>query len=199
MNDNEIRKMLVDYARRGYDRGLVGGTGGNFSARLNDGVHMLITPSGVSLKDTTLDNLVTVHVETHDHEAPDGFIPSKEFHFHADIYRIRPDIGAVAHMHPPFCTAFAVKKRDIPYVTDAAFKQPPMPHVAFAPSGTPELRNNVATAVKANPVCRLLLMEAHGIAALGIDVPNAYDLADLAEEMARIAFLAERLGNSITT
>jgi len=193
MNDKEIRKLLVVYARRAYDRGLVGGTGGNFSARLGDGAHMLITPSGVSLKDTTLSNLVKVNLETHDHEAPEGFIPSKEFHFHADIYRIRPDVGAVAHVHPPYCTAFAVKKRDIPYVTDSAFKQPPMPGVAFAPSGTSELRNNVAAAVKANQGCRVLLMEMHGIAALGVDVVKAYDLADLTEEMAHIAFLAERL------
>lgn len=193
MNDSEIRDLLVVYARRAYDRVLVGGTGGNFSARLQDRVHMLITPSGVSLKDTTGGNLVKVHVETHEYEAPDGFIPSKEFHFHADIYRMRPDVGAVAHLHPPYCTAFAVRKRDIPYMTDAAFKQPPMPHVPFAPSGTPELRNNVAAAVKVGPACRVLLMEAHGIAALGADIVKAYDIADLTEEMARIAFLAEKL------
>ena len=193
MDDKEIKKMLVLYTQRAYDRGLVGGTGGNLSARLNDGLHMVITPSGLSLKDTTLDNLVTVNVETHQHQAPEGFIPSKEFHFHADIYCLRPEVCAVAHVHPPYCTAFAVKRRDIPCVTDAAFKQPPIPRVTFAPSGTQELRNNVAEAIKANPGCHVLLLEAHGIAALGADVVKAYDLADLTEEMARIGYMAEML------
>jgi ribulose-5-phosphate 4-epimerase/fuculose-1-phosphate aldolase len=88
-----------------------------------------------------------------------------------------------------------VKKRDIPMVTDAAFKQPPMPRVPFAPSGSEALRQNVVRAVEQNPGCKVLLLEQHGVVALGANVLAAYNTADLTEELARIAFLAEQLSH----
>ena len=192
MKDEAIRNQLVLYARKAYTRQLVGGTGGNFSARLQHD-RMAITPSGISLGDTTLENLITVDLATYEWEPRGEFIPSKEYHFHADILRLRPDIGAVLHAHSPYATAYAVKKRDIPMVTDAAFKQPPIPHVPFAPSGSRDLQENVVKAVSENPHCKALLMEQHGIAALGKDVVAAFDIADLTEELARIAFIADML------
>jgi len=192
MKDDDILNQLVFYARKAYDRHLVGGTGGNFSARLSNG-KMAITPSGVSLGDTSLDNLVVVDLNTGEWAPVGDFIPSKEHHFHAEILRLRPDVGAILHVHSPYATVYAVKKRPIPMVTDAAFKQPPMPHVPFAPSGTGELKDNVSRAVRENPGCKVLLMEQHGIAAFGADVVTAYNVADLTEELAWIAYLAERL------
>jgi ribulose-5-phosphate 4-epimerase/fuculose-1-phosphate aldolase len=192
MQDDNIRNQLVLYARKAYDRRLVGGTGGNFSARLSDG-KMAITPSGVSLGDTSLDNLVVVDINTGEWAPVGEFIPSKEYLFHAEIMRLRSDVGAVCHVHSPYATAYAAKKRPIPMVTDAAFKQPPMPSVPFAPSGTRELRENVSRAVQENPACKVLFMEQHGIAALGADVVAAYNVADLTEELAWIAYLSERL------
>lgn len=122
-----------------------------------------------------------------------NYKPSKEYVYHADILRLRPDVGAVLHLHPPHATAYAVKRRDIPMVTDAAFKQPPMPRVPFAPSGSEKLKDYVVEAIKENPGCKVLLLEQHGTVALGVDVVNAYNIADLTEELARIAYLSERL------
>jgi ribulose-5-phosphate 4-epimerase/fuculose-1-phosphate aldolase len=188
----EIRNKLQYYAQKAYDRRLVGGTGGNFSARLN-AEQMLITASGVSLGDTTPDNLITVNISNYEWEPVGDYRPSKEFVFHADILRLRPDVGAVLHVHPPHATAYAVKKRDIPMVTDAAFKQPPMPRVPFAPSGSEALKNNIVEAIEANPGCKVLLLEEHGTVALGADVITAYNVADLTEELAWIAYLSERV------
>jgi len=193
MNDRMIQALLVEYSRRAYDRGLVGGTGGNFSARLDDGETMLVTASGLSLKDTSQENLVRVDLNTFNYSAPGGLLPSMEYQIHADIYRLRPEAGAVAHLHPPYCTAFAVKNRDIPALTDSALKQPPIPRVPFAPSGSETLRRHMAEALKNSPECRVILMEMHGITALGAGVAEAYDTADLTEEIARIAFLSEAL------
>jgi L-fuculose-phosphate aldolase len=193
MNDTETAELLVTYSRRAYDRGLVGGTGGNISARLEDGKQMLITASGLSLKDTAPENLVKVDLDTLQYRAYPGLVPSMEFHIHADIYRLRQDAGAVVHLHPPYCTAFAVKKRDIPPVTDSALKQPPIPRVPFAPSGTDELRRHSAQALESAPGCQVLLLEMHGIVAIGTTVIKAYDTADLTEEIARTAYLAQAL------
>jgi L-fuculose-phosphate aldolase len=192
MTDDDLRQILIDHARRTYERGLVGGTGGNFSARLSNG-KMAITASGLNLGDTSMENLIEMDITTYDYEPNGPYVPSKEYLFHADILRLRPDVGAVLHIHPPHATAFAVLKRDIPMVTDAAFKQPPMPRVEFAPSGTPELQGNVVAAIEGNPGCKVLLLEQHGIICLGEDIRWAYDIADLTEELARIAYLKEAL------
>ena len=192
MTNDYIKEKLIDYARRTYERGLVGGTGGNFSARLSDGA-MAITASGLNLGDTSMENLIEMDITTYEYRPNGPYIPSKEYLFHADILRLRPDVGAVLHIHPPYATAFAVLKRDIPMVTDAAFKQPPMPRVPFEPSGTSELQANVVEAINTNPGCKVLLLEQHGIICLGEDIRWAYDIADLTEELARIAYLTETL------
>jgi len=192
MTDTELKGQLVASAKRAYDRGLVGGTGGNFSARLADS-RMAITASGLNLGDTSLENLVEMNIDTYEWQPNGAFVPSKEYLFHADILQIRPDVGAVLHIHPPYATAFAVLKRDIPMVTDAAFKQPEMPRVPFAPSGTKELQANVVQALINNPACKVLLLEQHGIICLGSDIRWAYDIGDLTEELARIAYLQETL------
>jgi ribulose-5-phosphate 4-epimerase/fuculose-1-phosphate aldolase len=192
MTNENLKQILTNYARRTYDRGLVGGTGGNFSARLNDGT-MAITASGLNLGDTSMENLIEMDISTYEFIPNGPYVPSKEYLFHADILRIRQDVGAVLHIHPPYATAFAVLKRDIPMVTDAAFKQPPMPRVEFAPSGTKELQAGVVGAIESNPGCKVLLLEQHGIICLGEDIRWAYDIADLTEELARISFLKETL------
>jgi ribulose-5-phosphate 4-epimerase/fuculose-1-phosphate aldolase len=195
MTKEIITDELVRYSKRAYNRGLVGGTGGNFSARTGDN-RMLITASGLSLGDTSAGNLIDMDITTYEWIPNDEYIPSKEYLFHADILRLRPDVGAVCHIHPPYSTAYAVLKRDIPMVTDAAFKQPPTPRVPFAPSGTKELQGNVVKAIEENPGCKVLLLEQHGIICLGANIRWAYDIADMTEELARIAYLQETLTRS---
>ncbi len=188
--NKKLKAQLIDYARLAYNRRLVRGTGGNFSVRIDEN-QMLITASGVSLGDTWINNILTVNIHSYEWEPLENYVPSKEYKFHADILRLRPDIGSVLHVHPPYATSFAVRCIDIPMVTDAGFKQPEIPRVEFAPSGSEALRCNVEKAILDNPGCKALMLEQHGIIALGRDVVSAYDTGDLIEELAQIAYLAQ--------
>ncbi len=193
--ERALRRQLSNTSVRTYDRGLVRGSGGNVSARLDERT-MLITASGLTLGDTAPENIVKVDLQTRDWEANEPFIPSKEFHFHSEIYQARPDVNAIVHSHSPYATAYAVRRMDIPYVTDAAFKQPPMPHVSFSPSGTPELAEKVREAARSSGAFRVMLLDEHGIVAVGRDLMDAFIWADLAEEMAQIAFIASTIPES---
>lgn len=186
--DMEIREQLVLFARRAYKRGLVHGTGGNISARLHDD-KMIIKASGLSLMDTATDNLMTVDIRSYDWKPNGDYIPSKEYKFHAEIYRQRSEIEAILHVHPPFATAYAVKGEDIPRVTDAGFIHSAFPCVPFAPGGSEELKDLIAVTLEQNPECQVMLLEKHGIIAMGSDVVTAYNLADLAESIAHIAYI----------
>jgi len=192
MFEHALRAELAKTSIKTYERGLVGGTGGNVSARL-DQTHFLITPSGVSLGDTTIDNIIKVNLETLDWIPNEPYIPSKEYKFHAAIFKARPDINGIVHCHPPYATAYAVRKMDIPAVTDAAFKQPPAPHVDFSPSGTDALAEKVATAAQEDQSFRIIMLDQHGIIAVGTDLVQAYNFADLNEEMARIAYISSTI------
>lgn len=189
MMEQALRLQLTRISERVYDRGLVRGSGGNISARLDD-EHMLITASGLTLGDTIPENIMKVSLETREWEPNGRYIPSKEFHFHSEIYQARPDVHAIVHCHPPHATAYAVRQLDIPYVTDAAFKQPPMPHVSFSPSGTEELAQKVGEAARSSEDFRVIMLDEHGIVAVGVDLKQAFIWADLTEEMAQIAFIS---------
>jgi len=184
--DIKIREQMVIFAQRAYNRRLVHGTGGNLSARL-DHDKMMITASGLSLLDTAGDNLITVDIHSYDWIPNGEYIPSKEFKFHAAIYRHRPEIEAILHVHPPFATAFAAEGKDIPRLTDAGLKLSAIPRVPFAPGGSEELKDLIVSTVRQNPECQVILMEKHGIVSLGSDIVTAYNLADLTESLAHIA------------
>lgn len=190
--ETALRQQLSEIAIRTYDRGLVRASGGNVSVRL-DQHRMLITPSGISLGDTTPENIVCVDMQTGEWQALNPFVPSKETGFHTAIYVARPSVGAIVHCHAPYATAYAVRCLDIPYVTDSAFKQPPMPHVPFAPSGTRELADAVGKAASSADELRVILLDQHGIIAVGADLVEAFLFAELAEEMAQIAWIASQI------
>jgi ribulose-5-phosphate 4-epimerase/fuculose-1-phosphate aldolase len=192
MLEKTFRAELARISIKTYERGLVRGTGGNVSVRL-DQSHMLITPSGVALGDTAVGNILKVNIETLEWVPNDPYVPSKEFKFHAEIFKARPDVNGIVHCHPPYATAYAVRKMDIPYVTDAAFKQPPMPHVDFSPSGSEALAEMIEQAVRENPGFRVMILDEHGIVAVGADLVQAYNFADLTEELAKIAYISSTL------
>ncbi len=190
MNNQEPSVQLIHYARAAFERGLVRGSGGNFSARISPD-RMMITASGVSLGDTSLENLVIVNLHTLQWQAPAHLKPSIEYRFHADILRLRADIGAILHVHPPYATAFAVMNIEIPMVTDSGFKHSRIPLVPYAPSGTEELRQHINQAINDEPGCNVLLLAMHGLIACGKDPQDAYLQADLVEELAMIAYLSK--------
>jgi ribulose-5-phosphate 4-epimerase/fuculose-1-phosphate aldolase len=192
MDESNIKAELARIAQKTYQRGLVHGTGGNVSARVADD-RMLITPSGVALCDTTPENVVAVNITTLEWEPNEAYVPSKEYRFHAEIFRARPDVNGIVHCHSPYATAYAVRKMDIPFVTDAAFKQPPMPHVDFSPSGSEALADKVAQAARSSSDFRVIMLDEHGIIAVGTNLVQAYNFADLTEEMAQIAYLSSTI------
>lgn len=194
MQESALQALKEEVARisvKAYERGLVFGTGGNVSVRIPGTGRALITPTGVSLGDTTIHNLSEIEIETGEAVPECEYKPSKERYFHAAIYRLRPDVNAVVHLHPPYATAWSVKCGDLPLVTvtaQANLKR--VPCVPAYPSGSAELRDSIAKAVEEVPELKGLLMCRHGMVTMGTTLVQAYNLADLLEDSARAAWLA---------
>ncbi|MBR6921150.1 MAG: class II aldolase/adducin family protein, partial [Clostridia bacterium] len=96
--------QLVMFMQRIYDKGLTTTSGGNLSIMDRDG-NIWITPASVDKGTLTRNDIVCVK--------PDGEItgnhkPSSELPFHQSVYKMRPDIRAVLHAHPPALVAFSI-------------------------------------------------------------------------------------------
>ena len=185
-----LRKALSDYSKRSFRRGLVSGTGGNMSVRIPGTDEVLITPTGISLEEITPEINLLMNLDGSVLENPCGLKSSKETGFHLAAYRLRPDVGAVAHLHPPYAIAYSNKLAPLPMVTVSArgvLKE--VPCIESAPAGSQELAGFVQQGLKEYPAAKVILMREHGTLALGADLATAYYLTDLAEDTAKIAFI----------
>lgn len=187
---NLLRKQLSEYSKRAFRRGLVSGTGGNLSIRVPDTDQVIITPSGFSLEEIEPEINLLVNLNGSIIKAPEGLKPSKETSFHISIYKIRPDVGAVAHLHPPYATAYSNLGQNLPLVTvSSRAVLGEIPCIECAMPGSKELAEYVIEGVKKYPGIKGLLMKEHGILTLASDIRTAYYLADLIEATAKVAFI----------
>ncbi len=189
-----LKTELTRISIRAYERRLVFGTGGNVSVRVPGTNIALITPTGVSLGDTTVDNISYIDITTGEPTEDSPTMPSKERYFHSTIYQLREDVQAICHLHPPYATAWSTRGADMPLVTITArtilVKVPCAP---CAPSGSQELRANVEKTARDNPTLKSMLVGDHGTITVGMDLVNAYNLSDLTEDSAKVAWLAQNL------
>eukprot|EP01056_Protomagalhaensia_sp_Gyna25_P000526 Protomagalhaensia_sp_Gyna_25__525@NODE_1247_length_2026_cov_21_766482_g994_i0_p1_GENE_NODE_1247_length_2026_cov_21_766482_g994_i0NODE_1247_length_2026_cov_21_766482_g994_i0_p1_ORF_typecomplete_len219_score33_73Aldolase_II/PF00596_21/1e43_NODE_1247_length_2026_cov_21_766482_g994_i0134790 len=169
--------------------GLNRGTSGNVSMRWQTN-RMLITPSGVPACDLQKESIV----EMEGYEIIESELkPSSEWQFHADIYASRPDVNAIVHAHPIYCTAFAMCHKEIPaaHYMIAAAGGPTIRCSQYAPYGTPELSAAVLTALIDRNCC---LMGNHGMVALGPSLSKAVWLANELETLAHQYTVALQIG-----
>src|SRR5258708_25306215 len=109
MNETELRAAIVEAGRRLYSRGYTASNDGNISARLDDR-RLLMTPKSVCKGFMSPDMMVITDLEGK--KLAGERDPSSEMQMHLEVYRQRPDAGAVVHAHPPIATGFAVARSE---------------------------------------------------------------------------------------
>ena len=178
-----LKIELVAICELLYVRGLAKAWGGNVSVRKGKN-HIVITPKGTSLFDISLDNLV---VTTLDEEIVSEGIPSTELPMHSAIYRARPDIEAIVHIHSLYSTIFAILEKPIElFTTESKIILGELPLVEYAEPGSKKLAELVVSHLKENSAC---ILARHGIVVVGGSLKDAYYLAELIEEAAKLNFL----------
>jgi L-fuculose-phosphate aldolase len=185
--ERELRKKLVDFVHRAYDRRLMTSTEGAFSARVgNDS--FLITPYGVDRRGLELGDLALVEGGRREI----GSVPSRSASLHRLIYADHPETGAIVSAQCPYVTAFIVSgtafdSRTIPESYINLRDMPVVPYGAqFEDEGA------VSAAVTArNPV---VILENDAVLATGRTILEAYDRLEVAEATANALLAAHRLG-----
>ncbi|MCJ2132255.1 class II aldolase/adducin family protein [Methylobacterium sp. E-045] len=184
----EISCAIVEAMRSLITLGLSQGTAGNVSVRHRDG--FLMTPSGIPADALRPEDIVPMSMEGHHGHA---LAPSSEWRFHRDILRQRPEIGAVVHAHPTYCTAFAMCGAEIPAVhyMIAAAGGPTIRCAPYAPYGTEELSVAAVAALDGRLGC---LLANHGMIAIGRNLGKALWLAVEMEALCRQYAVALQVG-----
>src|ERR1041385_7397259 len=100
----KYREEIVHYGRMLHQRGFVAAMDGNLSVRLS-GDRILITPTCLSKGAMRPADLVIVDLDGQ--RVAGRRNVTSEVGMHMLIYRMRPDVQAIVHAHPPTATGFA--------------------------------------------------------------------------------------------
>jgi L-fuculose-phosphate aldolase len=189
--EEDLKKKIVEISRRLYQNGLVVGTGGNVTARIPGSPHILATPSGVCKGFLSPKDIIKIDL---DGNVVEGRLkPTSETPMHTEIYKVREDVNAVVHAHPPYCTGFACARVPLssPIFPEAIVVVGEVALVEYATPGTKELALKTAEAAKTH---NALILANHGTITLGSSLEQAYQRTEVLEEYAKVLFVSTLLG-----
>jgi L-fuculose-phosphate aldolase len=189
------KKAVLAAARQILEKGLVTGTAGNVSLRLEpEGKRSLlaITPSARNYQSLTPDDIQIIDFDGGNIEG--DLRPSIETPLHTGIYRARKDINAIIHTHSVFASAMSVAGISIPSIIDeqAAYLGGKIKVAPYAPSGSRELVKNAVIALGKRYA---VLLANHGGVGVGANLPAAFHACELMENTALIYLLALSTGS----
>ena len=187
MSDTDLRNAIIATCRAMNASGLNTGTSGNVSARTDTG--FLVTPSGIPYDDLSPEQIVAMDLDG----AYEGdWLPSSEWRMHLDIYRARPEAGAIVHVHSSHAAALSCLRLDIPpfHYMIAVAGGATLRCADYATFGTAELSHNMIKALEERSAC---LLANHGQIAFGPTLSKALWLAGEVEELCHQYFLATQM------
>jgi L-fuculose-phosphate aldolase len=189
-SERHHRQEIVRIGRMIHERGYVAATDGNLSVRLRDG-HILVTPTGMSKGLMKVSDLVVVDAAGTKLRGKRGV--SSEIAMHLLIYRLRQDVHAVVHAHPPTATGYAAAGQALnpALLSEVVIALEDIPLAAYGTPGTSELCDTLAPLV---PRYQAILMSNHGVVTYGTDLLTAYMHMETVEHFAKVALVAHMLG-----
>lgn len=188
MSEMVIKKIL-EVSKLIYDKGLVNPYEGNVS--ILDGEQVYITPAGVCKGYLTEDMIVVTDLNGNVLEGM--YKPSSEIKLHLAIYRLRNDVRAVVHAHPPYSTAYAIANKPIETkaYTEMIMFFDKIPLVKYGQPSTDEISAGIEEFIDKYD---MILLANHGIVTFGTDLYSAFFKLEAAESMAKTLLLTKLLG-----
>lgn len=191
LKHRKLRKGLIAACRAMNELGINQGTSGNISARIDGG--FLITPSGIPYDLMEPEQIVEMDLSGGYYGE---FLPSSEWRMHYDVFRARPEAGAVVHTHSTFCTALACRHQKIPafHYMIGVGGGTDIRCAKYATFGTQELSDHMLKALEDRTAC---LLANHGMICFGANLRKAMWLAEEVETLARQYWYAKRDGKPV--
>lgn len=168
---------------------LITATGGNMSVRIEGRDECWITPS--QLYKGGLQPEMMMRIDFEGNVLEGTLAPSSEWALHTEIYRTRPEIGAVVHTHAPYATILGLSRLPfLPVTTEAAFLKE-LPVAPFVMPGTKELAKAAVAAMGQNPAC---ILQNHGLVVAATSLRRACNLTEVIERTAQLIWSCYAVG-----
>ncbi|KXK60277.1 hypothetical protein AWW66_19690 [Micromonospora rosaria] len=116
---------------------------------------------------------------------------------HTEVYRLRPEVGAVVHTHSPQATGYAIAATPLPARYEALLihGQPvDVPVAPWGPRGSDEAVRGIVDTFAQHPRSRAVLLANHGLLVTGTDAAHAARLVIAIEEAAVSTLASTPLG-----
>lgn len=184
-------EKIIEYGKKCGEKNYTPGYSGNISARHENG--MLITTSGSSNGYLTEKDVVFTDFEGKSLE--EGKKPSSEKFLHIEIYKKRPEINYIIHVHAPYLSSFASAGKDLmaPIMAENVFYFGGIPLADYALPSTMQLVENT---VKYFYKYDAVLMANHGFVVASKTIEDAYMKLELAESYAQVVLNTYVLGGA---
>lgn len=189
-----LRCELVMRGKELLADGLLQGTWGNLSARLDD-VYMLVTPTGLSYGKLTPEDIVKVRIYDLEYDEA-GNHPTSEVLLHSGIYMARSDVNAVVHVHSREASIFSACRMPFEIPGTENLPEELIRCTAYARAGSAKLADNAVEELKDRSG---VILSNHGMVSVGeslsIAVDNAYRIEEAAKK--RIDAIREGLDSEV--
>lgn len=186
----DLARSLVECCKKLAAAGLIAGQDGNVTVRSGKG-RLMVTPSGLLKADITTDDIVEVDLaggKLRGHRKP-----TSELDMHLRVFRLRQDVNAIVHAHPPTATGFGVAGEafEACILPETIFQVGWVPLVPYGAPGTAQLGDRIEPYI---PRHDALLLANHGAITFGRDLEEALIRMESLEHTAKILFTARQLG-----
>jgi len=195
----ELKKEVIKYAQKLNSTNLSPLRSGNVSIRvtLNNVEGFLLTPSGKRYENLVPEDIVFLALkEEYDNLKlfNTSLNPSSEWRFHQDIYLKKKEAKAIVHAHSSHATAVSAHGKPIPafHYMIALVGGDDIKCAEYATFGTTELSKNIIKALENRKAC---LMSNHGQVAFGVNLKQAFELAEEVENICHQYIIALKIGN----
>jgi L-fuculose-phosphate aldolase len=179
---------VVDVAMSLLHAGVLSHSGhADLSARVGPGTVLIATLNRT--RDLVPDDLAVVRLDGSVAEGDPGGMSPDVVAMHTEVYRARPQAGAVIHTHSPHLLAFALAGRPLPVRYEPLPRLGQAEEVPVASSATA-----VIELIKARPGTQAVLLGGHGVLAFGPDTETAVSLLVALEEAAEAELRTAVLG-----
>ncbi len=180
----KLRQEIINTCLWLKEKGLIIGTWGNISVRLDDG-NILITPSKVAYETMKPEDLVVISIDGN--KVSGELLPTSERAIHRMVMQKRPDVGAIIHMHSTYAMAAAARNEGVPVISEEMCQllggEIPLSS-EFVPSDMHEkLGTVVADSVT---VSNAILIRNHGPMCFGHDLEEAKVCCQVVEKSCKM-------------
>ena len=187
----QIKEEIATIGKRLYEHELNGSYGGNFSVR--DEEYIYITPSGVPKDELDYSDILVIDFSGNVLEGEGK--PSTEILFHIKIYKVRSDVNAIIHAHPPYATGFAIANYPIPNDVheESTLILGDVPVIPYEITSSKELAENIGKAIQDH---NALLLANHGALTVGDTLERAFRRMEELENLCKMLTVANMLGGA---